>query len=87
MQWTSEAYKSKELVSTPGNAFWQACLVFQYTDDQKLFINLANFDFESICISEEKFKNTEMTTCFGKHVPISVSISSNLIATPFPLQL
>ena len=46
------------------------------------FTNLAVFDFESICIPEEKFKNTEMTTWIGKHVPISVSISSNLIAKP-----
>ena len=59
----------------------------QYTDDQKLFTNLAVFDFESICIPEEKFKNTETTTWIGKHVPISVSISSNLIAEPiFSLQ-
>ena len=54
----------------------------QYTDDQKLFNNLAVFDFESICIPEEKFKNKETTTWIGKHVPISVSISSNLIAMP-----
>ena len=54
----------------------------QYTDVQKLFINLAVFDFESICIPEEKFKNTETTTGIGKHVPISVSIYSNLIAEP-----
>ena len=54
----------------------------QYTDDQKLFSNLAVFDFESICIPEEKFKNTDTTTWIGKHVPISVSISSKLIAEP-----
>ena len=54
----------------------------QYTDDQKFFSNLAVFDFESICIPEEKFKNTETTTWIGKHVPISSSISSNLIAKP-----
>ena len=54
----------------------------QYTDDQKLFTNLAVFDFESICIPEEKFKNTETTTWIGKHVPIAVSITSNLIAKP-----
>ena len=54
----------------------------QYTEDRKLFNNLAVFDFESICIPEEKFKNTETTTWIGKHVPISVSISSNLIAEP-----
>ena len=54
----------------------------QYTDDQKLFTNLAVFDFESICIPDEKFKNTETITWIGKHVPISVSISSNLITMP-----
>ena len=54
----------------------------QYTDDQKLFTNLAVFDFESICIPEEKFRNTETTTWFGKHVPISISIFSNLIDKP-----
>ena len=57
-------------------------LDIQYTDEQKLFTNLAVFDFESTCIPEEKFKNTETTTWIGKHVPISVSISSNLIAKP-----
>ena len=55
---------------------------FQYTDDQKLFTNLVLFDFESICILEEKFTNTETTIWIGKHVPISVSISSNLIPIP-----
>ena len=55
-------------------------LDIQYTDDQKLFTNLAVFDFESICIPEEIFENTETTTWIGKHVPISVSITSNLIA-------
>ena len=54
----------------------------QYTDDQKLFNDLAVFDFQTICLLEEKFKNTETTTWIGKHVPISVPISSNLIAEP-----
>ena len=54
----------------------------KYTDDQIVFNNLAVFDFESICIPEEKLKNTETTSWIGKHVPISVSISSNLIAKP-----
>ena len=52
----------------------------QYTEDQKLFTTLAVFNFESICIPEEKFKNTKTTTRIGKHVPRSISISSNLIA-------
>ena len=54
----------------------------QYTDDHTLFNNLAVFHFESICNMEEKFKNFETTTWIGKHVPLSVSISSNLKAKP-----
>ena len=53
-----------------------------YTKEQQLFKNLAVFDFESICVREEQFKDTETTQWIGKHVPISVSISSNLIETP-----
>ena len=47
-----------------------------------MFINLAVFGFESTSIPEEKFKNTETPTGIVKHVPISVSISSNRIAMP-----
>ena len=54
----------------------------QNRDDQKLLTNLTVFDFESICIPEEKVKNTETTTWSGKNVPVSVSISSKLIAKP-----
>ena len=54
----------------------------QYTDDQNFFNNHAVFDFESICIPEKKFKDTKTTTWIGKHVPISISISSNFISEP-----
>ena len=54
-----------------------------YTKEEKLFKNLAIFDFESICVKKENSnKQTETTTWIGKHVPISVSISSNLIPGP-----
>ena len=53
-----------------------------YRNEQKLFKNLAIFDFESICVKEDAYKQTETTTWIGKHVPISVSISSNLIPEP-----
>ena len=43
---------------------------------------MAVFDFESICVEEETYKETETTKWIGKHVPISVSISSNLIPEP-----
>ena len=49
----------------------------QYTDDQKLFANLAVFDFESICIPEEKFKNTETTNWIGKHISLDSFKSIN----------
>ena len=55
----------------------------EYTNEQKLFKNLAIFDFESICVQEESFKDTDTTKWIGKHIPISVSISSNLVKEPF----
>ena len=46
-----------------------------YRNEQKLFKNLAIFDFESICVKEANpYKQTETTTWGGKHVPISDSI-------------
>ena len=53
-----------------------------YTSVQKLLQNLAIFDFESICVQEETFRDTITTTWIGKHVPISVSVSSNLVEEP-----
>ena len=53
-----------------------------YNEDQKLFRNLAIFDFESICVPSDQLKDTNTTTWIGKHEPISVSISSNLIDEP-----
>ena len=53
-----------------------------YRENQKLFNNLAVFDSESICFQEETYKENESTKWIGKHVPISVLISSNLITEP-----
>ena len=53
-----------------------------YTNEQTSFKNLAMFDFESIFVQEETFRGTNTTTWIGKHVPISVSISSNLVEEP-----
>ena len=54
----------------------------KYTSEQKLFKNLAIFDFGSICNQEETFRDTNATTWIWKHVPISVSLSSNLVEEP-----
>ena len=51
----------------------------KYRSEQKLFKILAIFDFESICVQEETFRDTNTTTWIGKHVPIFVSISSNIV--------
>ena len=53
-----------------------------YRNEQRLFKKLAIFDCESICVKEDSYKQTETTTWIGKHVPISVFISSNLIPEP-----
>ena len=54
----------------------------KYTSEQNLFKHLAIFEFESICIQEETFRDTNTTTWIGDHIPISVSISSNLVEEP-----
>ena len=57
----------------------------KHLSEQKLFKSLAIVDFESICVQEETFRDTNTTTWIGKHVPISVSISSNLVEEPILL--
>ena len=52
-----------------------------YREHQKLFKNLAVFDFESICVKEETYKETETTKWIAKHVPISVSIPQHLVSS------
>ena len=51
----------------------------EYTKEQTLIKNVTIFDFESICVPSEKLKLTETITWIGKHEPISVSISRNLL--------
>ena len=46
------------------------------------FNNFAVFDFESICVKNNKFVDTATTTWVGKHEPISVSITSNQLEEP-----
>ena len=54
----------------------------KYTSEQKLFKKLAVFDFESIFVQKETSRDTNITTWIGKHVLISVSISSNFVEEP-----
>ena len=43
---------------------------------------MAKFDFESICVQEDKIRVTDTTTWIGKYVPLSVSNLFNLIEQP-----
>ena len=54
----------------------------EYTHEQTLFKNLAIFDFESTCVQEESFKDTDTTKWIGNHIPILVSISAYLVKEP-----
>ena len=42
----------------------------KYTYQRKLFKNLAIFDFDSICVQEQSFKDTKTTTWIVRHVTI-----------------
>ena len=50
-----------------------------YSDDQKLFKEVAIFVFESVCLQKDKFRHTDTTIWIGRHAPLSVPISSILI--------
>ena len=54
----------------------------KYTSQQKLFKKSAIFNFESICVQEESFKETKTSTWIGMHVVIAVSMSSNVVEEP-----
>ena len=47
-----------------------------------LFNNFAVFDFDSICVNNSKLVDTKTKTWVGKHEPISVPITSNLLEEP-----
>ena len=53
-----------------------------YPEDDTLLKNLAVFDFEAICVHSVDINNTATTLWIGTHVPVSVSISSNLVDEP-----
>ena len=57
----------------------------RHTSEQKLFKNLAIFDFESICVQDEAFRDTNTKTWMGIHLPLSVPNSSNLVEEPIIL--
>ena len=54
---------------------------FKYTSELKLFKDSALVDFESICLQEETFKDTN-TAIWGKKVLTSVSLPPNRVEGP-----
>ena len=50
-----------------------------YTDEQKLFRIMAIFDFQSLFVHVGESKVAEIATWIGKQIPLSISISSNLV--------
>ena len=54
----------------------------RYMSEQKLFKIFVYFDFETTCVPEENFKNTETTTWIWKYNQISVSSFSKLVEEP-----
>ena len=55
------------------------CFGIEYTNEPTLFKNIAIFDFESICVRKESFEDLEITKWIRNHIPILVSISSNIV--------
>ena len=57
-------------------------LGIKYTSEQELFKVFLLFNFESFCVQEETFKDTDTTTWIGKYLPNYVSIPSNSVEQP-----
>ena len=53
-----------------------------YPEDCTLFKNFAVFDFEAICDNSLEISSSATTSWIGTHVPVSVSIFSNLLKEP-----
>ena len=71
-------YRTRETLFDKLDSFGMKCM-----SEKKLLKNSVMFDVESICVQEETFRDTNTTTGIGKHVPISVSLSSNLVEELF----
>ena len=69
----------QERVSTAGEIDQPQSSSNPYTDDQKLFRNMAIFDFETMCAQEDIFRDTDTNIWISKHVLISVSLLFTLI--------
>ena len=74
--YTKNVYQTQETLFDKPDSFG-----IEYTNEQTL-LKMAIFDFELICVQEKTFKDTDTTKWIGKHNPISVSISSNLVKEP-----
>ena len=48
-------------------------------DDMKLYKILVIFGFESITVQNNSLQDTEDTKGLGRHIPVNVSITSNLL--------
>ena len=75
--YTKNVYQTQETLFDKLDSF-----EIEYTNEHTLFKNLAIFDFESICVQEESFKDTDTKKWIGKYIPTLVSISSNLPKKP-----
>ena len=86
MQWTSENWLTQECTSISRNSFDKlGSSGIKNTSKPKLIKKVAIFEFESLCVQEENFKDTKTRTCRGKHVPITVIISLNLWEKQFSI--
>ena len=53
-----------------------------YPEDCTLFKNFVLFDFEAICDNSSENSSTATASWIGTHVPVSVSIFSNMLGEP-----
>ena len=73
----SKVYETQKTLSGKLDSF-----KIEYNNKQTFFGNLDIFDFESISVQEESFKDTDITKLIGRRFAISFSISLKLVKEP-----
>ena len=80
MQWTSKICLSEERISNPRHSLWQSGLFrYQVHECTKTLQNFSNVRHSINLCPRRNLQRHKTKTWKRKHVPISVSISSNIV--------
>ena len=88
LQRPNRKHLSKECLHLTETSFKNMdVFIIEYIKEKTLFQNVAILEFESICIPSVELTTTKLVNWIGKHEPILVSITFNLLDKPIFLRV